>query len=491
MEMQEIEPIPYDQFQRWLPDLPPNYMMQMLGDSINDDSLYPRKSADDLVAPPLRQVDNRPRKGRVVPEIYDTNIEQLNTKDIKKSFALTPLDSGYFEEIAISPKTIPTDTPQVAPLGPQRQRVPMPPQSEFLSAYALPRYLMPHDIGYDDSPRIPRPPNNLLDQEINMINQMEMQEIEPIPYDQFQRWLPDLPPNYMMQMLGDSINDDSLYPRKSADDLVAPPLRQVDNRPRKGRVVPEIYDTNIEQLNTKDIKKSFALTPLDSGYFEEIAISPKTTTPEVDERRQEYEVLEPRPARQNPNWSKTKTLVAEDMDILRAGFTRDDAEGTDKPHLYHVLETPTADPAESIYGVAIIAAVGAALTMAIIGFAFGWYTLSRKAKAAADVDYPAYGVTGPTVDLSGDRKLAQSAHMYHYQHQKQQIIAMERNGLDHRNGSVSDPESDEENEEGDYTVYECPGFATTGDMEVKNPLFKGDTTPAAPKSDAAKSQPRE
>lgn len=52
--------------------------------------------------------------------------------------------------------------------------------------------------------------------------------------------------------------------------------------------------------------------------------------------------------------------------------------------------------------------------------------LSKRAKAAADVDYPAYGVTGPTVDSSGDRKLAQSAHMYHYQHQKQQIIAMER-----------------------------------------------------------------
>ncbi|CAH0716137.1 unnamed protein product, partial [Brenthis ino] len=65
---------------------------------------------------------------------------------------------------AVARPPVPTDTPQVAPLGPQRQRVPMPPQSEFLSAYALPRYLMPHDIGYDDSPRIPRPPNNLLDQ---------------------------------------------------------------------------------------------------------------------------------------------------------------------------------------------------------------------------------------------------------------------------------------------------------------------------------------
>lgn len=35
-----------------------------------------------------------------------------------------------------------------------------------------------------------------------------------------------------------------------------------------------------------------------------------------------------------------------------------------------------------------------------------------------------------------------------------------REGLEHRNGSVSDPESEVENEEGDYTVYECPGFAT-------------------------------
>ena len=50
-------------------------------------------------------------------------------------------------------------------------------------------------------------------------------------------------------------------------------------------------------------------------------------------------------------------------------------------------------------------------------------------KAASDVDYPAYGVTGPAKDKvgsPGDRKLAQSAQMYHYQHQKQQMIAMEK-----------------------------------------------------------------
>jgi hypothetical protein len=54
--------------------------------------------------------------------------------------------------------------------------------------------------------------------------------------------------------------------------------------------------------------------------------------------------------------------------------------------------------------------------------------LHKNAKAAADVEYPAYGVTGPNKEISptGDRRLAQSAQMYHYQHQKQQIIAMEK-----------------------------------------------------------------
>ena len=53
-------------------------------------------------------------------------------------------------------------------------------------------------------------------------------------------------------------------------------------------------------------------------------------------------------------------------------------------------------------------------------------------KATSEVDYPAYGVTGPAQPANGkdgspgDRKLAQSAQMYHYQHQKQQMIASER-----------------------------------------------------------------
>lgn len=46
-----------------------------------------------------------------------------------------------------------------------------------------------------------------------------------------------------------------------------------------------------------------------------------------------------------------------------------------------------------------------------------------------------------------------------------------------RHNAASDVESDEENEDGEYTVYECPGLAPTGEMEVKNPLFQDDLTP--------------
>lgn len=39
--------------------------------------------------------------------------------------------------------------------------------------------------------------------------------------------------------------------------------------------------------------------------------------------------------------------------------------------------------------------------------------------------------------------------------------------------SASDVESDEENEEGDYTVYECPGLAANlGEIEITNPNFQ-------------------
>lgn len=81
----------------------------------------------------------------------------------------------------------------------------------------------------------------------------------------------------------------------------------------------------------------------------------------------------------------------------------------------------------------------------------------------------------------GDKKLAHSAQMFHYQHQKQQIIAMENRNAEHCN---NDEENDSDDNENDFTVYECPGLAEwDSGMEVKNPLFSEETP--ATKTDKA------
>jgi len=137
-----------------------------------------------------------------------------------------------------------------------------------------------------------------------------------------------------------------------------------------------------------------------------------------------------------------------------------------------------------VYLLAVVAGCAVAGLSGLLLAGVCWYRLHKKVKAASDVEYPAYGVTGPAkerVGSPGDRKLAQSAQMYHYQHQKQQMIASERPGGDHPGGTGgSDAESEEECEEGDYTVFECPGLATAGEMEVRNPLFNDQTPVATP-----------
>uniref|UniRef100_A0A3Q4GV57 Neural proliferation, differentiation and control, 1b n=1 Tax=Neolamprologus brichardi TaxID=32507 RepID=A0A3Q4GV57_NEOBR len=74
----------------------------------------------------------------------------------------------------------------------------------------------------------------------------------------------------------------------------------------------------------------------------------------------------------------------------------------------------------------------------------------------------------------GDKKLAHSAQMYHYQHQKQQMLSLKKHRVEPKVPD-SAASTDEENEDGDFTVYECPGLAPTGEMEVKNPLFDDST----------------
>ena len=113
--------------------------------------------------------------------------------------------------------------------------------------------------------------------------------------------------------------------------------------------------------------------------------------------------------------------------------------------------------------VAIVAGAAAASVFIVIGAGFCYHKTYLSSKSEEDVEYPAYGVTGPAKDCSpaGDRKLAHSAQMYHYQHQKNQMIAINRtNGGAGQLQEESEGEMEAEGEEGDYTVYECPGLAS-------------------------------
>ncbi|XP_011172403.1 uncharacterized protein LOC105204859 [Solenopsis invicta] len=172
--------------------------------------------------------------------------------------------------------------------------------------------------------------------------------------------------------------------------------------------------------------------------------------------------------------------------------TRIDVSKSERYAAHHPVIVPVnRDFNSDIYFIAIVAGCSAATMFALVLISLTWCRLQRGAKAAADIEYPAYGVTGPNKDVSpsGDQRLAQSAQMYHFQHQKQQIIAMEnRTSATRDTGSLSEAESDEENEEGDYTVYECPGLASTGEMEVKNPMFHDDPTPATPATQSNKEE---
>lgn len=101
--------------------------------------------------------------------------------------------------------------------------------------------------------------------------------------------------------------------------------------------------------------------------------------------------------------------------------------------------------------------------------------LQRASRLTQKVDYPAFGgatvapvkVNGPS---AGDQTLAQNVQMFHYQHQKQQMLSMGTQKQEQK-ATDTDVTSDEEEVGGDFTVYECPGLAPTGEMEVKNPLF--------------------
>lgn len=224
-----------------------------------------------------------------------------------------------------------------------------------------------------------------------------------------------------------------------------------DNQPRFTFQLPEREPSD---------QDNFAVPPSDPRYYKE---GPNIQIPVKEEEKQEVVTQEV----QTP-----QLQTADHLNIIQS-----------EPQVYKTQIAQYIDE-NDVFFIAIVAGCSAAAVAGVLVLSYAWYRFHKNTKAAADVEYPAYGVTGPNKEVTptGDRRLAQSAQMYHYQHQKQQIIAMESSrGTNERRTSMSEADSEEENEEGDYTVYECPGLATTGEMEVRNPMFQDDPTPAATK----------
>ncbi|NWU99727.1 NPDC1 protein, partial [Upupa epops] len=141
---------------------------------------------------------------------------------------------------------------------------------------------------------------------------------------------------------------------------------------------------------------------------------------------------------------------------------------------YPVEASPIPLNDNMVLGLIIVCTVAG--LSALIVAAICWCRLQKEFQLAQKADYSVQRVASPLPydKISpGDKTLAQSAQMYHYQHQKQQMLSMEKHKEEPK--LPDSASSDEENDDGDFTVYECPGLAPTGEMEVRNPLFDDST----------------
>lgn len=246
-----------------------------------------------------------------------------------------------------------------------------------------------------------------------------------------------------------------------------------DYKFKEGEEFPQTI--SFDDIPLADDPSEFGVGPSDIRFFkdplrteEEITITPRS---KIASKQADVKLHLTKP---KIVASRSDSNQPNENSLLNQGSSEKDVEVVPfKP------DSPQVDTA-GVYIIAVIAGISAAATVGLIAVGIGWYNLQKHMKNAEDSDYPSYGIVGPNKDYekkdrddAGDRRLAQSAQMYHYQHQKQQIIAMGRNPQG-GHGSQSDTE-EEEDEEGNYTVYECPGLASIeGPLEVKNPMFDDD-----------------
>ncbi|KFV14938.1 Neural proliferation differentiation and control protein 1, partial [Tauraco erythrolophus] len=125
---------------------------------------------------------------------------------------------------------------------------------------------------------------------------------------------------------------------------------------------------------------------------------------------------------------------------------------------YPLEASPIPSNDDVVLGLIVVCTVAG--ISALMVAAVCWGRLQKEVRLAQKADYSAQRVASPLPydKISpGDKTLAQSAQMYHYQHQKQQMLSMEKHKEEPK--LPDSASSDEENEDGDFTVYECPGLA--------------------------------
>uniref|UniRef100_A0A915LEI9 Transmembrane protein n=1 Tax=Meloidogyne javanica TaxID=6303 RepID=A0A915LEI9_MELJA len=81
-------------------------------------------------------------------------------------------------------------------------------------------------------------------------------------------------------------------------------------------------------------------------------------------------------------------------------------------------------------------------------------------------EFTRYSPSGP-----GKDKFTYKAQLQQYQQQKQKILGA---GQTISNEQMSDNEEENDELEHNFSVFECPGLAPTGDVEIQNPNFVGE-----------------
>ncbi|KAL6724529.1 hypothetical protein Aduo_019414 [Ancylostoma duodenale] len=248
-----------------------------------------------------------------------------------------------------------------------------------------------------------------------------------------------------------------------------------EERPRSARESQE-YNENLEEILQELAKQNQALKQDDLAAPGEVEIElqktkelPKETAGRVagtEKSESEPDVVEEQPLVAQKKGQNEFVSFVEPVDAKQ---TKSVAT-LEKRRLAGASEFSNNLPTYSSN--LLMIAVGTVLIVGMVASVVGGgYYIKRRRSSPDDSEYAPYAGTGPGFKKNkgdkGDESLAYKAQLHQYQQAKQKIIC----GEDAPAGLESDGEDDGADDENNFSVYECPGLAPTGDIEVCNPNF--------------------